>query len=565
MSLETPSSAGVVSPANHVSQVADASEERAVKPRAHGSSVQNVLNDLAPSDREKRGLDRGTLYDHAVHYWRENVESHEHEPYVTVEEFDADWLPDDGHDYALVVKSSGWMAGTGRGTDYSQWFEHHVMLRRWVETDHGRKLRKGALALHIEVMPQFTDLVYEDGNPLECPHGEGTRLESWTTWAESPEEVEQRTYDALRAVYGDVFDVDDRNPNSRRIAKAEAHVRFAHEKMGAVVETLDQSRRLVAYGGESQIESHHRRQREGYLEALIASDRWDLLAFPDQPFDSSIKVYRRKDWASRSPEEAAYHPKLEAFFAGVDRGELPHVSEWDAVMEHLRTLCATHAQWAGIGRSDLVADDFFDGPLAPDYQFQMPTGRREMLRSRYEEVATEVYREALKPNTTAVYDVMQVVASQNGATYDTLVAETGLARSTVRYHVARLAESGVFVRSGNPVIVCFVAELAREEASDVLAEVYPGDTPEDRHERAEERREARRERQEQADDELDTEEETRRSEIDESSADSSDGLGFRYLAHVEASVHDLAFLWDTDDLGDRDVRVRADELPPDLQ
>lgn len=558
MSTDHPSPAGVTSPDTHVSEVTDAENDEFGEPRAHGAAFQNVLNDLAPSDREKRGMARGTLYDHAVVYWREHVESHEYEPYVAVEEFDADWLPDDGHRYALVLKTSRWKAGTGRGSDYRSMYQQDVMLRRWVETDDGDCLRKAPLALRVEIMPQFRDLVYKDGNALECPHGEGTRLQIWTTWANQPEDAEGRAYDALRAVYGDVFDVADVNPESRRIAKAEAHVRFAHEKMGSVVETIDQSRQLVAYGGESEIEAHQRRQREGYLEAVFESDRWELLGFPNQPFQSELKVYRRRDWHKLVPDDAAFHPKLEASFAGVERGQLPHVSEWDAVLDHLRVLCATHARWAGIERHDLVADDFFDGALAPSYEFQRPTGRRHMLRQRYEDVATEIYAEALKPNTTAIYDVMKVVAEQNGATYDTLVAETGLARSTVRYHVARLVESDVFIRTGNPVIVCFVAELARENARDVLNEVYPDDTPEDRHNRADDRREERRERQEDADPGLDRNVETTDGDVD-------DDLGFRYLAHVAASVHDLAFLRDRGEIGERDVRVRADELPPDLR
>ena len=587
MSLDQQSTAGVTPPESHVSEVADAETDTFPQPRAHGAAIQSVLNDLAPSDREKRGTDRGTLYDHTVAYWREHVQDHTREPYVAVEDFDADWLPEDGQ-FALVVKSSKWKAGTGRGDDYRAMYEQHVMLRRVVETNSGTELKKPPLALHVEVEPQFRDLVYKDGNPLECPHGEGTRLEIWTTWAEDPEAAEERAYDALRAVYGDVLDPEtDRNPNSRRIAKAEAHVRFAHEKMGNVVETLDQSRKLVAYGGESEISAHQRRQREGYLEALVESDRWDLLGFPDQPFASELKVYRRKDWHTLSPENSGYHPKLEASFAGVQRGELPHVTEWDAVLDHLRALCATHAKWAGVERSDLVADDFFDGPLAADYRFQRPTGRREMLRSRYEEVATEVYREALKPNTTAIYDVLKVVSEHNGATYDHLVEETGLARSTVRYHIARLESSGVFVKvEENPVLVAYAAPLAREEAADVLAEVYPDDNPEDRKDRAQRRREDRRERQERRDPNLDTvpsdvddsstagredSDATRRSTVDDSSTerscseDADDSLGFRYLAHVEASAHDLAFLRDREELADRDIRVRADELPEDLR
>lgn len=94
------------------------------------------------------------------------------------------------------------------------------------EDDDGeRPLGKPPLALHVEIMPQFREMVYKSGDPLECPDGEGTRLLDWTTWAEDPFEIERRMYDAFRAVYGvDAVDLDDRVYDARRIPKAEAHI-----------------------------------------------------------------------------------------------------------------------------------------------------------------------------------------------------------------------------------------------------------------------------------------------------------------------------------------------------
>jgi len=96
-----------------------------------------------------------------------------------------------------------------------------------------------------------------------------------------------------------------------------------------------------------------------------------------------------------------------------------------------------------------------------------------MLRNRYEDLATDIYREALKESTTAVYDILRVIAEHDGANYDTLVERTGLARSTVRYHVRRLAETGVVSREGNPVMVFFVSRVVLERAREILREVRP--------------------------------------------------------------------------------------------
>ncbi|MFC6765970.1 winged helix-turn-helix transcriptional regulator [Natrinema soli] len=530
------------------------------KPRAHGAAVMNHLADVRNPDAG-RSDERGTLYDRSLSYWREHVGDRDLEPHVAVDDFEADWLP--SGDYALVLTSSRWKAGTGRGDDYRSYYEQHLKLREWgPETDDGeRELRKPALALHVEIMPQFRDMVYKSGDSLECPYGEGTRLLAWTTWAEDPFEIERRMYDALRAVYGaGAVDLDDRVDDARRISKAEAHIRFHIDKKNPAVETLEQSKQLIGWGGESEIDAHQRRQKEGWLEALVESDRWHLLGFDPQRYSTEVKIYQANQWHKKPKTDPFHHPKLEASYAGVDRGELPHVSEWDDVLEHLRAVVATHARWAGIDRSDLAADDFFDGPESAPWDFERPTGRRSMLRERYEDLATDIYREALKESTTAVYDILRVIAEHDGANYDTLVERTGLARSTVRYHVRRLAETGVVSREGNPVMVFFVSQVVLERAREILREVRPEDMPEDLDGRADERRERREKQQASDDDQTDAND----AESDESTGDATE-IGFQYLERLSASIHDLAYLREQERIDDRDVRVRVDELPPPLQ
>lgn len=511
-----------------------------------------------------RAIDRGTLYDQALGYWREHVGDVDNEPYIAVEDFDADWLP--AGKYALVLTSSRWKAGTGQGDDYRAYYEQHLKLREWDTDEDGEiQLRKPPLALHIEIMPQFQDMVYKSGDPLQCPYGEGTRLLGWTTWAEDPFEIERRMYDALRAVYGTgAIDLDDRVDDARRIPKAEAHIRFHIDKKAATIETLEQSKELISWGGHSEIEAHQQRQKEGWLEAVVESNRWHLLGFEPQRYSTEVKIYQANQWHKKPRSDPFHHPKLEASYAGVDRGELPHVSDWDDVLDHLRTVVATHARWAGVERSDLVEDDYFDGPVSPPWEFERPTGRREMLRNRYEDLATDIYREALKESTTAVYDILRVIAEHDGANYDTLEQRTGLARSTVRYHVRRLAEEGIVYREGNPVMVFFVSEVVLERAREILREVRPDDTQQDLAERSDERRERREEQQAASNDDSDTDSDES-DDNDGDNADVTNEIGFEYLARLSASIHDVAYLIERDQLDDRDVRVRADELPPPLR
>ncbi|WP_248515069.1 DUF7845 domain-containing protein [Salinarchaeum laminariae] len=531
------------------------------EPRAHGASVCEIFADFDPALRDRPSGDRGTLYARALSYWREHVNDPDNEPYVAVEDFEAGWLPEG--DFALVVKSSRWKAGSGRGDDYSAYYQQDVMLREWRESDDGeRQLAKPSTALRIELMPQYRDMVYSSGDPLECPYGEGTRAVAWTTWADGPEEIEWRMYQALRSVYGrDALDLDDRVDDSRRIQKAEAHVRFDVEKKGAVVETVDQSEKLLAWGGSTEIETKRKRVKQGWLDAQTEVDRWHLLGFDRQPFATEAKVYQIQDWHKRPRSDPFAHPKLEASFAGsLDGEQLPHADDWSEVMEHLRGVVATHCHWAGVEAGDLVADDYFDGSGADPWVYDRPTGRRQMLKNRYEDLATDIYREALKESTTAVYDILRVIAEETGATYDTLEDRVGLHRSTIQHHVARLAEEGVVKRLGNPCLVVFVSQDVLERAREIVREIRPDDMAEDMADRAEQRREHREEQRETDDAEKDAE-----PSSDPAASQESDAIGFEYLASLSASIEEIAAEVRRGQLGDRDVRVRVDELPPPLR
>lgn len=517
------------------------------QPRAHGAGVMNVLNDADGDDPE-------TLYTRAIKRWRDEVGDRDNEPYIIADEVEHDWLPElpSGTEYVYQLTSSRWKAGKGEGDEYRAFFDQHIKLRRM---DEDGNLSVPATSIHIELMPQSTDLVYQDGNPLECPFGEGTKVRATTTWAETGHEIERRMYDAIREIYGeDAVAIQDRNHNARKIVKAEGHIRFNIEKKNQAIDTLEQSKQLIGWGGASEIDAHQERVREGWLEAQCISDRWDLLGFQGKRYSTGVKIYQTNDFHKRAPNDPFRHPKLEASFAGVDDGALPHIDEWDDVMTHLREVVATHAEWAGIERSDLVADDYFDGPGAPTMQYEKPQGRRSMLKRRYEDISTEVYREALKPNTEAVYDILKVVAEESGASYDTLVERTGLARSTVRYHVARLAENGVFYRKGNPVLVVFISLQLLDRAREIVREVNPGDQAEDMAERAEERREKREQRDDDARDESGLQEDT----DDDSDDDRGERGDWEYFELLELEPHQVANALERGYLAEDHVRLRTD-------
>jgi tetratricopeptide (TPR) repeat protein len=180
-----------------------------------------------------------------------------------------------------------------------------------------------------------------------------------------------------------------------------------------------------------------------------------------------------------------------------------------------------------------------------------------LVREGRRQEAIEVYREALKANTDAVYDILQVVATESGASYDTLEERTGLARSTIRYHVKRLQESGVVERVSNPLLVLFPSLAALENAKEILRTIYPDDQVDDMIDRAEERRERREERDDPSavgDDDRDDVDQ----EDDAGDGDRGRSSEWAYFEDLRLEAHQLASALEKEYLEGDEVRVRTD-------
>lgn len=526
------------------------------RPAAHGAAVMAVFDDLDGP------LDPG-IYQRCRQLWYDKVGDRDDEGAIVAELDDSlEWLPParNGRDWVVTLRSSRWKAGTGEGDDYSAWYKYHLTLR---ELDNDGERHKPPLALSLRVEPQDTDLVYKDGSPLECPYGEGSRVVLQSTWADSSEELERRMTETLQ----ELLDVDGaaleaaRVDRSRRVQKAEAHHRFSVDAKRRVVEILERSKGLIEYGGSSEIEANQRRIKEGYLEAAVSSDRWDLLGFTEVDFDVELKIYQATNWTDIPASEPGHHPKIEASFDGVADGRLPHVDEWDQVMRVLRTMVNSHLfEWAEVDRSDLVADDFQDGPGLPEWSWSHPVGRVDQLRARYKSLETQIYREATSRATKSVYDILRVVAEERGATYDVLEERVGLSRSCIRYHVRRLQESGVVDRVGNPVLVVFPSIQVLRSAEEIMRECYPDDTIEAAMSRAEDRRD----RREQLQDESNVDDGDRESsdDADQEGGDAEDSstnsTTWRYFDDLALEPGQLAAALDRDHIDADHVRVRTD-------
>jgi flagellar biosynthesis GTPase FlhF len=176
----------------------------------------------------------------------------------------------------------------------------------------------------------------------------------------------------------------------------------------------------------------------------------------------------------------------------------------------------------------------------------------------------ELYREATKPHTTLVYDILDCVRQYGTVTYERLMEETGAAYRTVREHVTRLCdevggnEPGILEKVQDAVtFIAFSSRFFEDHADEALDQVLPDDTPEQRQQRAEERRERREQRQAHHDEESEG-----TTADDAQAAERSDERStWRYFDQIALTPEQLADALDEEFLPTDHVRVRVDASP----
>ena len=496
------------------------------EPVTHGAGITFHYDDLG-------------LYDQHRDLWRSDVGDPAEQP-ITIAEYQPEFITRSG-DFALRFRSSNWKAGKEGANGWRRWYKYHLTLRERVTDDRDQEhWNTPAASLNITIEPQATGLTYKDGNELTLPFGEGTRVIVQTTYPNSPEDVLRRTNRALSEVFD--YDSDAYDPELGRITKLEAYVRFDESLMNSVIECTENSKRLIAYGGGG-LNARQDRMEEGYIEALLKTDRWDALGFENVGYSELVKVYRIGNWINRPSSDPLRHPKLEAAYNGGETSH-PRLSEWDDVITRLQHNVAQHAQWTGLKPEDLVADPYYLGEHAPVGEYPALDGRRVQLRQYYETLRDPIIAEVRNERTQSPFDVLSIMLEESGATYDELERLTGLSRSMVRKHVARFEERGFVQRIGNPVVVVFEAPYVE----DIVRQVIEGFDPDtvsgrrsERERRADERRSAREDP----------------SNTEENEAAQTTQERFKHIDEMEITAAMLSPLIACGYLTEHDIRVRC--------
>lgn len=389
--------------------------------------------------------------------------------------------------YHFFLVSSRWKAGVGEGDDFSNYYEYILYARTKRDTDGEYQMPPQRLKLTIQ--PQLDQLVYKDGNDLELPHGEGTRVKIETTYAETSDEVLRRGQRLLSELYDD-YDRDGIEWDTGNITKLETHYRFDRQMMETAVTGLINTQRLISWMGRSVIKGGETRRRApGWDIYKFASGAWSRLGFPSLgDYIIGLKAYSMSNWEDYDSDSPFYHPKIEAFYMGRKSTEnAPSVDDWDELVTILRHITAHHAHnWIGISGDDLIEDPYFNGSDAPLFEYEVLEGRRDDLRSMQQDTKTAIMQEALKSRSNVPYELLaSMIDHPHGVPFKTLRERLDVTQETVRHHAKRMEDAGIAERVGNPGELRFKSRVVHETATETIEEMNPGDTASDQRERRE--------------------------------------------------------------------------------
>ncbi|MFB6200902.1 MAG: hypothetical protein ABEI98_02720 [Halorhabdus sp.] len=482
-------------------------------PITHGIGVEAVINDLDDDGRDD------FAYRRLWRVWREDVEDPSNEPYVVLEDVheELSWL-DAAFPAHLVLKSKGWKVGTDVGESgvEGQRYEYSLQVERYdpdVDAEdpaeaiaRSRDGLRAPVSFQCWIQPQNEELVYKSGDHLICQYGEGTKFRTQTTYAEAGESV-ARTIAVVSLAF-DALEIErpaweTMNRDSWRLWKGEVHHRIPDEMMSAVVAKLRSMRTLIEFGGDGDAEGGGRYRNGANVEERVVSDMWDRIGFAGYAardgFQLGQKVYR----ITGTPQDSRLQePKLEAFFAGTDDDtQLPHVDDWRVLRGTLRQLVNATAIRSGIEHYSLQADDYYQPDEREMIDTVVPKGWRKAMREANEEREERVLRICYSSLTKARWDILYLVATMDGATYDQLVELSGFSRDYVREIVREFEEEDVLRRTTYPRLIVFHNEELRLNSIERLEEIHPDRSLDDVRADAADRVERRREQREAADDE----------------------------------------------------------------
>jgi hypothetical protein len=483
------------------------------RPTRHGGNLHFVLNDVyrpeteIPYDYGDRSVCDGSLYQHArARFYQaldadeivtiEDSRGREREYVVLLDEYDLF-----GETVAVTLNSSHCELGTETsGGTFRAWYKYNLTLQPLDEDGEIDWHNTPTTSLNLQIRPQYASLLQQSNGEISAnwtpPYGDGTEVLVQTTWAEDTAEIQDRAETLLYDALGYDLDELDVNQESQTFWKSEVHHRISEDVADEVVHVMRQSAELLArHEADLQEETSY---SDGKWQIVkLRTDGWEQLGFPIlNRQDIQIKLYL-PDAPAEYLEYPYDQPKVEVSLEGRPKGgDAYSTDRWEQITHVLEQILLSHLKWADVGAEHILQDEMSLGPAAQLLQWEHPEGRRAWLRDHYESLRPQLYAEARKAQTTAVYDILHSIKRRGVATYDEIAEDVGLVKRTVRGHVKRLCGTdetpGILKTIPDAcTFVTFSATWWEEDAHEALDEVYPEDTAEDRGQRAQQRREKR--------------------------------------------------------------------------
>ncbi|MCU4799713.1 hypothetical protein OB920_04950 [Halobacteria archaeon HArc-gm2] len=422
----------------------------------------------------------------------ENSRGREREYVVLLEDYELA-----GERVAVSLNSSRCELGkTTQAGEFRQWFKYNLSLQPLGDDGEIQWFQTPTTSLNVTLRPQYPSLekqtehgVTDNWTP---PFGSGTELITQTTWAEDDEEIQTRALELVQGALGYEADELDIQNDSRRFWKQEVHHRVSDEQADEVVHVLRQSSELLARH-EAKIEETSVYSDGEWQIVKLRTDGWEQLGFPILRGQTiQIKLYL-PDAPAEYLEYPMDQPKVKVSLEGRPKGgDAYHADRWEQINHVLEQVLCSHLRWPDVGTEHILQDDMSEGPHADLLQWDHPEGRRAWLRNHYDSLLPELYAEARKADTTAVYDILHSVKRRGAATYDQIAQDVRLTKRQVTGHVARLCGDdecpGILKRiTSSATVVSFSARFWEDDAHEALDQCYPDDEAADRQERVESR------------------------------------------------------------------------------
>lgn len=475
--------------------------------------------------------DDNALYMHGLRTWQNcngetDATGHSDHPFA-LGELNASWTKDDEKQTAAMFSKEMHYGRTNDDGTWTQYNSYHLNLYDDV-TKGSRGIANNPAKRKVILHKRSPELTYEDGNDFTWPEGwatgkvyDGTCMTIQASFTDDLNTIIEDAIELLAAVFGKgnirphvIGDGPGNNiiDETIRFDGLEVHHRFDKQFRQAAVDTLRNSSRLVATGGEAEGKEKGEIEKGHYKLWAFASTRLDDLGFDDSisytythngeeveetitDLKHFLKVYEHQKASDLDDDHALSNPKMEAKLY-----KAHPAPAWDAVVNHLNGVLNAHMDWAGIEEDALIEDDWYrprddDGLGGETIETVIPTSYKKKLQEYFKSdgLKKTVIGMIFNRQTMSAHDILHLIVKEaynDRISYDRLADATGLSKSAIAKHLKKFENIQIIERDhrGAAGSWATISKYAKKHVDDLLDKLKThGEFREELRERKKER------------------------------------------------------------------------------